>query len=147
MKAFFGLIVFFLALFFSSSAMAADTFKDEAAIKKMTDDFMGKVGSGDFKAAYEILRPYVIMNDVEFDSGVQKSNQERHELAMQYGPTQGYEFVREKKAGTSLYGLQYIEVTEKQALVWSFYFFKAGDRWKLDEFGWNDRLAVVFEVN
>jgi len=147
MKAFFGLIVVSLALFLSSSAMAADTFKDEAAIKKMTDAFMKKIGSGDLTEAYAVMRPYVNMNDVEYESGVNKSNEERQTYSMQYGPLKGYAFVREKKVGDILYGLLYIEQTEKQAVLWYFNFFKTGDEWKLDEFYWNDRLGEAVWAN
>ena len=144
MKAIIGVIIFSLALLLSGSAMAADTFKDPAAMKKFGDEFMGKVGTADLKAAYKILRPYVSMNDVEFDAGINESNKARQQNAMQYGPVKGYEFVREMKVGTVVYGLDYLEITEKQALVWSFSFIKAGDTWRLDEFYWNDRSSMLF---
>jgi hypothetical protein len=147
MKLFLNAIVFSLAILLYTSAIAADTFKDEAAMKKFTDDFMEKVGKGDLTAAFDFLRPYVNMNNVDFDNAVNGSMQQRQKFALQYGPPMGHEFIRQRKVGEVLYRLQYIEIAKKQAVVWSFYFLKSGDTWRLDEFDWKDRLEVLFETN
>ena len=146
-KLFAGSIIITFALLFCTSAMAVETFKDENAMRTFSDEFMGKIGSGNLKEAYDFLKPYANMNSVEVDSAAEETKQLRQKAAMRYGPTKGYQFISEKKVGDSLYRLLYIEKTEKQAVPWVFYFYRADDTWRLDEFDWTDRVAVMFQDN
>lgn len=147
MKLFVTVVIFAISVIFFASAIDADTFKDEAAMRKFGDDFMNKIGSGDVAAAFEMLRPYSIMNDVDFGSAVNESNKQRQKFSIHYGPSAGYVFVAETKKGNTAYMLQYIEKTQKQALIWAFYFYKTKDGWVVDEFGWTDQLSVLFQGN
>ncbi len=98
-----GLIGLFLAVILWTQAMATDTFKDETAMRKFADEFMGIVGKGDLKKAYDVIKPYVSMNSVDVDAAVEESKQIRQKAAMRYGPSKGYQFISEKKVGDSLY--------------------------------------------
>ncbi len=138
-------IIIFIILVFSSYAMAAETLKDEAEVKQFTDNVMEEVGKGKLDSAFKVLRPYVYMNDIEFNSNRDEAMQLRQKYAMQYGPSKSYKFVHEKKIGDFVLGLQYLEIAEKQAIVWSFYFLKVDGIWKFDEFEYTPRLADLFQ--
>lgn len=138
------LIIILLLIIFSSYAMAADTLKDEPAVKQFADEVMDQVSKNKLELAFKVLRPYVNMNDIEFNSNMDESIQLRKKYAMQYGPTKSYSFVHEKKIGDSILGLQYLEIAEKQAIIWSFYFLKVDGAWRFDEFDYTPRLADLF---
>jgi hypothetical protein len=136
-----------MVILFSVFAEAVDTFKDKEEIKEFTEKVMKKAGAGKLEEALKTLRPYLSDNDIQFQSNVDEALQLRKKFAMQYGPPIGYAFVSEKKIGTILYSLKYLEIAEKQALVWFFYFLKVKDGWRLDEFDFSDRLSSVFMEN
>ncbi len=140
-------IIIVLIFMFSSYATAAETLKDEAAVKQFTDKVMEQVGNGKLEAAFQILRPYVNMNNIDFNSNTDETMQIRRKYAMQYGPAKSYEFVHEKKIKDFVLGLQYLEIAEKQAIVWSFYFLKVDGTWRFDEFDFTPRLSDLFKQN
>lgn len=146
-KLFVGLVGLFLAVFLCAPVMAIETFKDDKEMRKFADEFMGTIGKGDLKKAYDFIKPYVSMNSVDVDSAAEESKQIRQKGAIRYGPTKGYQFIGAKKLGDSFYRLLYIEKAEKKVLPWVFYFYKDDKAWRLDEFDWTDQVSVLFQAN
>jgi hypothetical protein len=136
-----------LALWFaltSAGGAAADTFKSEAELRPFGDRVMATVVKSGMPAAYDLLKPYLLIPESEFQSVLRSSKSQRDQFAVRYGKTLGYDFVGSRKAGESLVRIVYIEKTEKHALPWTFYFYKTPAGWVLNAFHWNDQVPALF---
>jgi hypothetical protein len=138
-----SLPVLWLALTIAGSA-AADTLKSEADLRPFGDRVMAAVVKSGMPAAYDALKPYLLIPESEFQSVLRSSKSQRDQFALRYGRTIGYEFVGSRKAGESLVRIVYIEKTEKHALPWTFYFYKTPAGWVLNAFHWNDQVPALF---
>ena len=135
-----------LALAFSANA-TADTLKNEAELRALTDRVMGALTSSGVSAAFERMKPYALVTGSEFESLSLASKSQRDQFGARYGKTIGFEFIAQKKVGDSLVRIIYIERTEKHALPWIFYFYKTPSGWALNSFSWNDRMPQIFDQN
>lgn len=122
----------------------ADTLPSEAEVREFADKVMAKVGEGDMSGAFAVMKPFAVVPSAEFDAMALNSQSSREQFGARYGKSIGYEFVCEKKVGTSLLRLTYMEKTEKHVLPWYFYFYKGKDGWILNSFLWNDRMIDLF---
>lgn len=134
---------FAVALTIAGSA-GADKLKSEAELRPFGDRVMATVVKAGMPAAYDLLKPYLLIPESEFQSVVRSSKSQRDQFAVRYGRTLGYEFVGSRKAGESLVRIVYIEKTEKHALPWTFYFYKTPAGWVLNAFHWNDQVPALF---
>ena len=124
----------------------ADTFKDEADLRQFGERVMASVARGDLDGAFAAMKPYIVVSEAEFDAAVLQSRAQRQQFQARYGRTLGYELIDEKRLGSSLVRLTYIEKTEKHALPWRMYFYKAPAGWVLNSFVWNDQLPQLFST-
>lgn len=137
------LAVLFLSLLLPSLTHA-DVFKTEAEIQPFIEKTMQLVGKGEVNKAFEAMKPYAAVPAAEFDSFSLGSKAQRDQFTTRYGKTVGQEFISKKKLGESLIRIIYIEKTEKNALPWTFYFYKGQEGWTLNSFNWNDQTAPLF---
>lgn len=136
-------IVVLFAAFISNLAIA-DSLKSESDIKSFADNLMTKIAKGDMTSAFNMMKPYVIIPEAEFQSAALNSKAQRDQFGVRYGRTIGYEYIGQKKIGESLVRFVYIEKTEKHVLPWMFYFYKAPAGWVLNSFFWNDQMPQLF---
>lgn len=134
----------FIALLVSPLISLAETLKSEAEARQLADRIMAQAAKGNLSEAFNLMRPYVIIPEAELQSAALQSKAQRDQFSNRYGKSIGYEFITEKRAGTSLLQLIYIEKTAKHALPWNFYFYKSPSGWVLNSFFWNDQLPSVF---
>ena len=123
----------------------ADTLDSEGAIRVFTDTIMEKVAAGDFDAAFEMIKPYILLSSAEVDSVLEKTKSLRDQYGSRYGKSTGYAYLDSKKVGKILLRLRYVEQTNRHALPWVFYFYKSEDGWILNSFDWNDIYKDLFE--
>jgi len=62
-----------------------------------------------------------------------------------YGPVRGYELILDEKLGSNLMRRTYLLQGESLPLRWRFYFYNAGDRWRLIDLRVDDALATWFD--
>ncbi len=133
-----------LGAVFLCGVASADTMKTEAELGPFVDTVMAKVGKSDLPAAFELLRPFVVIPESKFQSLVVTTKASRDQVGTRYGKTIDHECLGEKKLGQSLVKITCIEKTEKHALPWVFFFYKTPSGWVLNSFYWNDRLPGLF---
>jgi hypothetical protein len=107
---------------------------------------MEKVASGDLNAAFNLMKPYVVISATEVDSVALQSKTQRDQYGARYGNSIGYEYIGKINRGESLVFLQYIEKTTRHAIPWSFYFYKTNNGWVLNTFDWNDQYQPLFTL-
>jgi hypothetical protein len=127
-----------------SGMSVAETLKAEADLRSLTDRIMGDLVKSGTTAAFETMRPYVLIPESEFQSMSLASKAQRDQFGARYGKTIGFEFIGQRKLGESLVRLTYVEKTEKHALPWMFYFYKTPTGWALNSFLWNDQMPQLF---
>jgi hypothetical protein len=122
----------------------ADVFKSEEQLQPFAETVMAKVASGEPDAAFASMAPYMMVPQAELDALIVNTRAQRGIVGARFGKTIGYECLGQKKAGQSLVKVTCIEKTEKHALPWLFYFYKAPGGWTLNSFTWNDNLPSLF---
>ncbi len=135
----------FLLLLASFGANAA-TLASEADLRKFSDKVMDAAGKGDIVAAFDLMKPYVVIGESEFQSTALSSKSQRDQISSRFGKSIGYEFVSSKKVGESLIRLLYIEKTEKTAVPWAFYFYKTSAGWTLNSYAWSGQINQIFDA-
>jgi hypothetical protein len=123
---------------------SADVFKSEELLQPFAETIMAKVGKGELDAAFKAMTPYMIVPQAELDSLIVNTRAQRGIVGARFGKTVGFECLGQKKVGQSLIKVTCIERTEKHALPWLFYFYKAPGGWVLNSFTWNDNLPSLF---
>ncbi len=125
----------------------AATLKSEEEAKRNAEEIMAQVAKGDMPAAFNLMKPYVVIPEAELQGMALQSKAQRDQYIGRYGKAIGYEFISEKKAGNSLLRFIYAEKTEKHALPWMFVYYKTPAGWVLNTFMWNDQISLLFTAN
>src|SRR5689334_22604206 len=113
------------ALVLLSQIAHADTLSSEADIRPFTDRLMGLQVASGMTAVTEAMKSFTAGSDAEFQTVALSSQVQREQYSNKIGKTIGYEFISQKKVGDSLVRVVYIEKTERAALSWYFFFYKA----------------------
>ena len=140
-------VLFWIALLFTATTAFAGTVPDENGAKELSDQIMAKVAAGDLAGAFSSMKLHVPISATEIDSVALQSKAQREQYGQRYGASTGFEFIDSKKVGEHLLRLRYIEMTDKHALPWVFYFYKSADGWLLNSFRWNDEFQQLFTDN
>jgi len=108
---------------------------------------MELVAADKITAAFEKLKPHMLMSPAEIDSLVLKTIQVRSRVADRYGPTTGgYAFVREDKVSDFLIRYTYAERRANQVLRWVFYFYRPrnANAWVVHSLYTDDNMEKLF---
>lgn len=133
-----------LLLFAICNVARADELKSEEQLQPLAEEVMASVAKGDLDAAFTTMKPFVVIPTAEMDALIVNTRAQRGAAGARYGNAVGYECVDTQKVGRSLVKITCIEKTEKHALPWLFYFYKAPRGWVLNSFSWNDNLPALF---
>ena len=134
----------FLAIALASLASRADTLKTDAELRPFADRVMAGVAGSGIAAGISVMRPYVVMPEVELQKALLTLQSQREAYPDRFGKTVGFEFIGQKKLGESLVRLAYIEKTERRALPWLFHFYRTRNGWVLESFLCNDQASQLF---
>lgn len=133
-----------VAISLLSSSVLAETLKDTAAARALTDRIMTKVGTGDIVGGIQLSRPFLMVPKAEFDVMLDQLKMQQPMIAQRFGETIGYEFIREEKIGENLLRIVHIHRFDKHAMRWSFYFYRGGAGWVLNTFKTDDDIRLIF---
>jgi len=122
----------------------ADTLKTDADLRPFADRVMQGVAGAGVSAGIAVMRPYVVMPEVELQKALLVMQSQREAYPDRFGKTIGFEFIGQKKLGESLVRLAYIEKTERRALPWLFHFYRTRNGWVLESFMCNDQASQLF---
>lgn len=115
--------------------------------KRLSDDFMKKISSGQIAPAFELIRPYFPLPDNEFAVTLERTVKQLATVSEQYGRPAGYELVKEEIVGSSLIKYTYLQKYEKNALRWSLLFYGPEGRWQINNLNWDSKIRKLFPGN
>ena len=121
----------------------ADVLKSEE-LQPFSERVMAKIAKGDLDGAFREMKRYLVIPDAEYETLVANTRAQRGLPGTRFGKVVGYECVEKKAVGQSLVKINCLEKTEKHALPWRFYFYKAPSGWVLNSFNWSDNLPSIF---
>jgi len=128
----------------TTTAHAASLDSNDAA-RALTDQIMAKVGSGDIEGGFQLMKPFLIIPESEFNVMMEKTKMQLPAIQMRFGKTIGSEFIKEKLVGYSLLQIVQIQKFEKHILRWDFIFYSPDGKWILNTFNFNDQIQSMFE--
>ena len=64
-------------------------------------------------------------------------------MTSDFGAPMGYEFIDEKKVGSSIVRLRYLLKFEGQPVIWQLYYYRADEMWDLNSVDLEEDLAIL----
>jgi hypothetical protein len=132
-------------LFLMAASSHAATLDSKDAARKLTDQVMAKVGSGDIEGGLLVMKPYVIIPESEFNVTLEQTKLQLPAMQGRFGKIIGTEFISEKVVGKSLLKIVQIQKFEKHIMRWNFIFYNPDGKWVLNSFYFDDNIRAMFE--
>lgn len=139
-----AILVFVLFVLVTTTVQAATLDSKEAA-RKLTDQVMAKVASGDFNGGFILMKPYLVIPESEFNVMLEQARLQLPVIQGRFGKIIGIEFISEKMVGKSLLQIVQIQKFEKHIMRWRFIFYNPEGKWVLNTFNWDDNIRSLFE--
>jgi hypothetical protein len=137
-------LVFVLFVLVTTTVQAATLDSKEAA-RKLTDQVMAKVASGDFTGGLILMKPYLVVPESEFSVMLEQAKLQLPAIQGRFGKIVGVEFISEKMVGKSLLQIVQIQKFEKHIMRWRFIFYNPEGKWVLNTFNYDDKIRSLFE--
>jgi hypothetical protein len=132
-------------VFLACTTMAeAASLESKEAARKLTDQAMAKLASGDLDGGLLLLKPYVIIPESEFKVMMEQTRLQLPTIQGRFGKIVGTEFISEKIIGKSLLQIVHIQKFQKHAMRWRFLFYSADGKWVLNTFNFDDKIQLLF---
>jgi len=135
---------FGIALLLSISNCYADTFLSESEIKPFLESVMSEVAKGNISEGIIMLKPYTSVPEEKMETAILQSKLSRKQSLDFIGRSIGYEFLGEKRVGSSLIRLIYLEKTENYPITWMFIFYKNNNGWVIPSFKFSLDTEIPF---
>lgn len=132
-------------MFLMTTVASAATLESKDAAKKLTDQIMTKVASGDIEGGLLLMKPYLIIPESEFNVMVEQAKLQLPVMQGRFGKIIGAEFIKEKAVGKSLLKIVQIQKFEKHTMSWNFIFYSPDGKWVLNTFNFDDNIRSMFE--
>lgn len=133
-----------LLLIFGATAVQADTLDSTENARKLTDQVMAKVTAGDFLGGFNVMKPYLIIPDSEFNVMCEQAKSQLPVIQSRFGTSVGSEFISERMIGKSLLQIVHIQKFEKHAMRWRFTFYNPKGKWILNTFNFDENIQALF---
>jgi hypothetical protein len=138
-------ILVFVLFVLATTTVQAATLDSKEAARKLTDQVMAKVASGDFNGGFNLMKPYLVIPESEFNVMLEQARLQLPAIQGRFGKIVGIEFISEKMVGKSLLQIVQIQKFEKHIMRWRFIFYNPEGKWVLDTFNWDDNIRSLFE--
>ena len=112
-------------------------------LKEKTEKIMKNIGQGKLDLAFEEIKKYTWLPDKEIDVVEKGTKKQLSLLSERFGEFIGYEFIRQTNISKSLILFEYIAKCKNSPLIWTFSFYKAEDKWTLNEFYWHSQIKKL----
>lgn len=139
------LVLVFVLVLCMISSVNADAFKSEKQLSSFMNSVMAEVGEGNLRAAINKMKPYMTVPGSQVDEVMQNTEAARKRVAEVIGPTIGYEYIGQKRLGSSLLRTVYIEKASNAAITWIFIFYQSIDGWVLTSFNFEIDSPTAFD--
>ncbi len=137
-------IAILISLLITTTVHAAALESKEAS-RKLTDQVMLKVASGDLQGGLLLMKPYTIIPESEFNVMLEQTKLQLPAIQGRFGKTLGAEFLYEKLVGKSLLKIVQIQKFERHIMRWQFIFYNPDGKWVLNTFNFDDNIRSLFE--
>ena len=141
MRYLFALLTFICMTNMSQAA----TLDSQDAARKLTDEVMIKITSGDLDGGFFLVKPHMIVPESEYNVMLEKAKLQLPMIQGRFGKSLGVELIKEKTVGKSLLQIVQVQKFEKHILRWKFTFYKPGGKWLLNSFTFDDNILSLFE--
>jgi len=118
--------------------------RTEEAAKALVETCLKQFVAEDYKAGFDLLKPYWVAPTNEIDTLVMQTISTRNSVRERFGKSIGYEFISQQHAGKSFLRFLAIEKLQYTAIRYSVVFYKADDCWSLQTFFWDDKVQQLF---
>jgi hypothetical protein len=133
-----------IAVAFGSTPLSHSEDASLERCREMTRTFMRQVVVGDARGAFDLLRPELPIDKVQFGALREKTLQQRKDVAEKYGKILGFKLVSEEHVSDFLMRMTYVEKRANHLLRWQFTFYRGAAEWKLNTFIWDDDVSKLF---
>jgi uncharacterized membrane protein len=138
-------IIILVGFFLIAAGVQAATLDSKEAARKLTDQVMTMVASGDIEGGLILMKPYLIVPESEFNVMLEQAKLQLPIIQGRFGKTVGIEFIDEKMSGKSLLQIIQIQKFEKHAMRWRFTFYNPKGKWVLNTFNFDDKINLLFQ--
>jgi hypothetical protein len=128
-----------------TTTVQAATLDSKESARKLTDQVMAKLTSGDFNGGLLLTKPYLIIPESEFNVMLEKLKLQLPAIQTRFGKTIASEFISEKMIGKSLLQIIQIQKFERHIMRWRFIFYNPAGKWILNTFNFDDNIQSLFE--
>ena len=132
------IICFSIANLFAQDNSLADT-------KKLSDNVMNNLIKGDLSAGVDALRPTWHIDKTYIDKFLEETKRQWPTLNKKYGKDVAVEFVGTETIGSSFIRHTYLYKFEKHAIKWTFTFYKAKDKWEVNNLNFDENIEPLYE--
>jgi hypothetical protein len=138
--------ILLVALFIMvTTTVQAATLDSKESARKLTDQVMAKVASGNFDGGLALMKPYLIIPESEFNVMLDKVKLQLPAIQGRFGNSIGSEFISDKMIGKSLLQIIQIQKFERHVMRWRFIFYNPTGKWVLNTFNFDDKIQSLFE--
>jgi hypothetical protein len=140
-KLFFLLL---LVIFCQSAFSQINHPKNKQELIAVCDKFMDTFKGQKYNEAFDIVKPYTVIEDYKLDTLAKKAEHQMMSLSGVYGKMMSFEQISEKPVKTSLSKLIYILKFEKYFLKFRFILYNNGVGWTIINLKYDDEIDELF---
>ena len=131
-------------IFWQSTFCQINHPKNKQEIIVICDNFMDKFKSGKYSDAFDLIKPYSVIEDYKIDTLAKTSQQQMTALSGSYGKVISFEQISDKLVKSTLSKLTYILKFEKYFLKVRFILYNNGNGWTITNFKYDDEIDDLF---
>jgi len=118
--------------------------KNKQELIAVCDKFMDAFKKGKCTEAYDLIKPYTVIQDNQLDTLAAKSTRQMIALTATYGKAISYELVSEKAVKLTLSRVIYLLKFEKSFLRFRFILYNNEDGWTIENFKYDELMDDLF---
>jgi len=134
-----------LFLFATINLTAQAGLQDKIAVANHADQVMQLFGTSQFDQAFEVLRPFYPVSEIDYQNIKVKTAQNLQQAEEGYGSITGEVFIKEQNLKDIAIRRYYVVKLETILLKFSLVYYKGKDGWIVNSFSWNNEFEVLFE--
>ena len=119
--------------------------KNKQEMVTVCDQFMQSFAKGKYFEAFDLVKPYTVIEDYKLDTLAAKAAKTMEYLLEAYGKVLSYELVLEKPVKLTLSRLTYLLKFQKLYLKLQFTMYNNGEGWTFIHFKWDDEIEDLFQ--
>ena len=140
-----GAIAFLLCAIVCSAQTTADAIPSVEKCRAIAHAVMSKIAEGDDRAALELIRPHIHVDETQFNESRDRTLSERRNVPSRFGRLVGIKLIKEERVSDFLYRLTYVEKREIHLIRWQFTFYRPRSEWQINSYTWDDKVFALFD--